>query len=93
MRFQFVVEQRSTKAKNLLSGSGCVGCGKVAGVFVASLVCPLSTWARLSLQSCGENVLRITVVDPYIFSTALGSSALFCIVLLFSSMRMKITAQ
>lgn len=62
-----MVEQRSTKAKNLLSGSGCVGCGKVAGVFVASLFCPLSTWARLSLQSCGENVLRITVVDPYIF--------------------------
>lgn len=88
-----MVEQRSTKAKNLLSGSGCVGCGKVAGVFVASLFCPLSTWARLSLQSCGENALRITVVDPYIFSTALGSFALLCIVLFFSSMRMKITAQ
>lgn len=27
----------SDKSKNLLCGSGCVGCGKVAGVFVASL--------------------------------------------------------
>lgn len=29
------------KSKNLLCGSGCVGCGKVAGLFVASLFSPL----------------------------------------------------
>lgn len=29
------------KRKNLLCGSRCVGCGKVAGVFVASLFSPL----------------------------------------------------
>lgn len=29
------------KSKNLLCRSGCVGCGKVAGVFVASLFSPL----------------------------------------------------
>lgn len=28
-------------SKNLLCGSGCVGCGEVAGVFVASLFSPL----------------------------------------------------
>lgn len=35
-----VVEQLGTKSKNLLCGSGCVGCGKVAGMFVASLFSP-----------------------------------------------------
>lgn len=29
------------KSKNLLCGSECVGCGKVAGVFVASSFSPL----------------------------------------------------
>lgn len=62
-----MLEQLGTKARNLLSRSGRVGCGKVAGVFVASLFCPLSAWARLSLQSCGENALRITVADPGFF--------------------------
>lgn len=33
-----MVKQQSTKAKNLLSRSVCVGCGKVAGVFVASFI-------------------------------------------------------
>lgn len=37
----------------------------------------LSTWARLSLQSCGENAPRITVVDPYIFSQHLEFFFLF----------------
>ncbi|XP_051239879.1 catenin delta-1 isoform X1 [Dicentrarchus labrax] len=33
--------EQGTKSKNLLCGSGSVGCGKVAGVFVASLFSPL----------------------------------------------------
>ena len=34
-------EAHRDKSKNLLCGSRCVGCGKVAGVFVASLFSPL----------------------------------------------------
>lgn len=55
------------KSKNLLCGSGCVGCGKVAGVFVASLFSPLCRGFqhghRLSLQFFRVNGCRITGKD------------------------------
>lgn len=36
--------EKKKRSKNLLCGSGSVGCGKVAGVIVASLFSPLSTF-------------------------------------------------
>ena len=52
------------KSKNLLCGSGCMGCGKVEGVFVASLFSLLCRRLQhghlLNLQSFSVNGCWIT---------------------------------
>lgn len=74
------------ESKNLLCGSGCMGCGKVAGVFVALLFGPLcrglqqetpSQLSVLSVLNRGWILLRVTWLNLPHFKSKLDTFSLF----------------